>query len=334
LVYRHIARTVKPGVVDVYTSFYFDPQLAEAIEAYRRGLKNHPLYELGKAIYDEISEASLLEKIDPEFRILKQIAIYTPDGAIKSFGDAVTAAFKSLLSSLIAAGATRLEMRPKAEVPRLPKIRLTPEQIAKITPELVKNFDKLSPSEKMMVLALSSDKRLLIDALRTALFKPSRELRNILKKHGVTAVYVVPTKTPIVIGNITKLSLEDIKKWAIVYVRGTPVVVPVVRIPELNTEVLVVPTLDIEAPQLEPENVDLESIVRQLEEQNIDVSTIQLPQLKTEIAEIPKIGTAQLAKIPTINGVPIGTPAGAPLPVPYTVVSATREGYQIEELRI
>jgi len=253
--YRYTVRPAGKGVVDVYQRLYYDPPLAEALSAFKSGLTTHPLYSLGRAVNGILERgAEIIERLDPDFSLLKQIAVIPKTGGMVTLGKALVDTFTSLAPVMVAVGSAL-------------------------------GGQLKTPQEQLWYYSLASDKLDLIRDLKPYVIDVSDAVKQILRSYGFEPVGAVPTTPTIVFVKPVAPRIQDIKSWTIVTTKdGKPIVAP--TIPVDGQEVIVVPTVDIETEKVTLQNLD--ELLKSLKQIPIEIKKVEAERIVEQL-KVPTI---------------------------------------------
>jgi len=273
--YRYTVRSAGKGVVDVYQRLYYDPPLAEALSAYRSGLTTHPLYSVGRAVNDILVRgAELIERLDPDFSLLKQIAVIPRgEGILVTLGRAVSDVLSSMAPVMLAVG------------------NALAGQIK-------------TPQEQLWYYSLLSDKVDFIRSLKPYIVPIDEAAKQVLRSYGLDPIGKIPTSPPIVIVRPESPDVQRLRNWAIITTKdGRPIVAPIVALP--TEEVVVIPTVDIEIEKVTIQRLD--ELLKSVKALPIEIKKLEVEKIM-EPLKVQPIGVVTPTPRPATVVVPVPVP--------------------------
>ena len=293
--YRYTIRSIGKGKAAVYERLYFDPPLEEAVQAYKAGLTDSPLYRIGKIISEQLPEGRLFEMGDPDFTLLRRVAIISHGNKLIKLGNVLGKTITAYLMSL-----------PPLTVPV-----------------------KMKAQERLWDVLLTIDKPDLIRTIKPYLTVTPSEVQSELKRLGIDSMGYLKTEPPIVIGLPGEDILKFIKRWIVITFNGKQIPVPILKLPS-GLEVGLIPAVDVNTKVATSE--DISNAIDQALKEGLD---IKKAALETELQKLKLgYPIPPPAPPPPGAGVaPVMIP-GAPVKIGLQVISKTRKGKQVEILYI
>jgi len=254
--YRYVVRSAGRGVAHVYESMFYDPEIPRAVAVYESGLREHPLYRLGRELGERMRRGELFEELDPDFALLKRVAIRAVDGSLRELGRFISESLVRLLAVIGLAG--RATLYPQVFETRAEGLAVG---VVKAT----------------WLTTLALDKRSFVERLRSiADLEIPEVVKRRLEELGFTVVAITKTRIPIVLAIPVRpdIPIEEVKRWIILRLEDRKVPLPVIIVPEYGS-IAVLPLVNIDIPGFNPEEALREA-------ENVATETVSVETLTQE----------------------------------------------------